>query len=88
MGASAVFGILGTFVYPVLRHRVGLVRTGIFGLSAEVLCLILCVVSIWMPGSPFDPFYRSQAQKVPSCNSSTAMQPMVKIKLSAFFVNM
>ncbi|XP_025095515.1 solute carrier family 40 member 1-like isoform X3 [Pomacea canaliculata] len=84
MGASAVFGILGTFVYPVLRHRVGLVRTGIFGLSAEVLCLILCVVSIWMPGSPFDPFYRSQAQKVPSCNSSTAMQPMMENNISSF----
>ncbi|XP_076461583.1 ferroportin-like isoform X2 [Babylonia areolata] len=57
MGASAVFGILGTFAYPIMRRRLGLVRTGIFALSCEVTCLILCVVSVWMPGSPFDPLY-------------------------------
>ena len=27
MGVSAIFGMLGTFVYPILRRRVGLERT-------------------------------------------------------------
>ncbi|KAL8622387.1 hypothetical protein ACOMHN_041715 [Nucella lapillus] len=57
MGASAVFGILGTFAYPLMRRHLGLVRTGIFALSCELSCLTLCVISVWMPGSPFDPLY-------------------------------
>ena len=60
MGVSAIFGLLGTFVYPVLRRRVGLVRTGLLALSAQVTCLSLCVASVWMPGSPFDPTYSSR----------------------------
>ena len=57
MGSSAVFGIIGTFAYPVIRRHAGLVRTGLIALSCQVSCLTLCIVSIWMPGSPFDPFY-------------------------------
>ena len=59
MGSSAVFGILGTFAYPVIRRHAGLVRTGLIALSCQLSCLTLCIVSIWMPGSPFDPFYRN-----------------------------
>lgn len=54
MGISASFGIFGTFMYPVMRRRLGLTRTGIFGLSFEIMSLIFCVVSVWMPGSPFN----------------------------------
>ncbi|RUS72146.1 hypothetical protein EGW08_020088 [Elysia chlorotica] len=54
MGISATVGIIGTLVYPLMRKRFGLVRTGIFGLSAELASLALCVTSIWVPGSPFD----------------------------------
>ena len=61
MGASAIFGMLGTFIYPVLRRRVGLVRTGLLALSAQVVCLSLCVVSVWMPGSPFDLTFSSMS---------------------------
>lgn len=67
MGSSAVFGIIGTFAYPIIRHRVGLVRTGLIALSCEVSCLTLCVASIWMPGSPFDPTYR-KAGHTSVCN--------------------
>ena len=59
MGVSAVFGMLGTFIYPIMRRRVGLVRTGLLALSTQVACLSLCVVSVWMPGSPFDPTFSS-----------------------------
>ena len=54
MGISAAVGIVGTLVYPLMRRRFGLVRTGIFGFSTELISLALCVVSIWVPGSPFD----------------------------------
>ncbi|XP_078331649.1 ferroportin-like isoform X4 [Crassostrea virginica] len=52
--AGALLGIMGAFSYPKIRQCVGLERTGLFGLGAEILCLSLCVVSIWTPRSPFD----------------------------------
>ena len=30
-------------------------RTGLVSFTFQVTCLTLCVASIWMPGSPFDP---------------------------------
>ena len=30
-------------------------KTGLYGFGLEAMCLILCVISIWTPGSPFDP---------------------------------
>lgn len=80
MGVSAVFGILGTFAYPVLRRRLGLMRTGIFALSSQVACLTLCVVSIWMPGSPFDPLYLvRQHEPVDLCNYTTSALPVIMV---------
>ncbi|GFN75309.1 solute carrier family 40 member 1 [Plakobranchus ocellatus] len=54
MGVAAGFGVFGTLMYPLMRRHLGLARTGIFGLSLELMSLVLCVASIWMPGSPFD----------------------------------
>jgi iron-regulated transporter 1 len=51
---GAILGIMGAFAYPRIRMCVGLERTGLFGLGAEILCLCLCVASIWTPGSPFN----------------------------------
>lgn len=60
MAASALTGILGTFLYPAIRKRIGLERTGLFGFLFEVMFLCLCVASVWAPGSPFDPLYSSR----------------------------
>ncbi|XP_064614656.1 solute carrier family 40 member 1-like [Liolophura sinensis] len=57
MGAGAIVGILGTFVFPLLKSRFGLVRTGLISMATETICLTMCIASIWSPGSPFDPFY-------------------------------
>lgn len=59
MGAGALFGILGTIVYPRMRKCVGLQKTGLFGLSFQISFLTLCVASVWSPGSPFDINYRN-----------------------------
>lgn len=72
MGVSAVFGLIGTCVYPALHRRTGLARTGIIALTCQVSCLALCVVSIWMPGSPFDPFCCREALAVNSTPVSLA----------------
>ncbi|CAI9556870.1 unnamed protein product [Staurois parvus] len=54
MGASAVFGIIGTVAFTWLRRMCGLVRTGFISGIAQLFCLVLCMVSVFMPGSPFD----------------------------------
>ena len=53
-GAGGVFGILGALIYPRLRRLLGLPRTGLTGLCLLTACLAPCVVSVWLPGSPFD----------------------------------
>ncbi|XP_059709438.1 solute carrier family 40 member 1 isoform X2 [Haemorhous mexicanus] len=54
MGASAVTGILGTVAFTWLRRRCGLIRTGLISGVAQFACLILCAISVFMPGSPMD----------------------------------
>ena len=68
MGLGGVTGLLATFIYPRTRKRIGLERTGLFAFSAQVTCLSLCVVSIWVPGSPSN-LYRD-AMPVESGNCS------------------
>ncbi|KAM5158337.1 ferroportin-like [Mantella aurantiaca] len=54
MGASAVFGIIGTVAFTGLRRICGLVRTGVISGITQMCSFVLCAVSVFMPGSPFD----------------------------------
>uniref|UniRef100_A0A674P0F8 Solute carrier family 40 member n=1 Tax=Takifugu rubripes TaxID=31033 RepID=A0A674P0F8_TAKRU len=54
MGASAVMGICGTVAFTWIRKKCGLIRTGFISGIAQLSCLMLCVVSVFAPGSPFD----------------------------------
>ncbi|XP_062862480.1 solute carrier family 40 member 1 [Trichomycterus rosablanca] len=54
MGASAISGICGTVAFTWVRKKCGLIRTGFLAGMAQLLCLTLCVVSVFAPGSPFD----------------------------------
>ena len=40
-----------------MRKKLGLTRTGVVGLCYMVTTLTICVVSIWVEGSPFQPDY-------------------------------
>ncbi|XP_066301941.1 solute carrier family 40 member 1-like [Branchiostoma lanceolatum] len=64
VAAGALLGVAGTFVYPPLRKKVGLHRTGLISGTLHWSILILCVASVWAPGSPFDPFYYTRASNV------------------------
>jgi len=56
VAASALVGIVGSLAFPLLRHCLGnSERTGVMGMMCLVASLSLCVVSVWLPGSPFDP---------------------------------
>lgn len=51
-GLGALVGISGTFLFQLIQRKIGLVRTGVIGGLMQLLMLQLCVVSIWLPGSP------------------------------------
>jgi len=55
VAVSALVGIAGSLAFPVLRKLLGVERAGLVGMGALVTSLSLCVVSVWLPGSPFDP---------------------------------
>ena len=57
LGLTAIVGILGSLTFPVLRKRFGLHFTGLIGFTSLLAMLSLCVISIGLDGSPFDPFY-------------------------------
>ncbi|XP_073781536.1 ferroportin isoform X1 [Danio rerio] len=54
MGVSAVAGLLGTVLFTKLRKAFGLVNTGVISSALHMLCLLLCVCSVFAPGSPID----------------------------------
>ena len=57
IGLSAIVGVSGSVTFPFLRKYIGLAKTGIFGMLSLVSCLSLCVVSIFLEGSPFNANY-------------------------------
>lgn len=54
MGASAISGIFGTVAFTWVRKKCGLIRTGFLSGTTQLTCLMMCVVSVFVPGSPFD----------------------------------
>ncbi|XP_052081265.1 solute carrier family 40 member 1-like [Mytilus californianus] len=58
MAVGSLFGITGTFAYPLFRKHLGLKSTGLTGMVFQITCLSACVVSIFLPGSPFDLLHR------------------------------
>ncbi|XP_056656478.1 solute carrier family 40 member 1-like isoform X1 [Monodelphis domestica] len=54
MAISAFSGLVGTILFTRLRRSYGLVHTGIISSCLHIVCLLLCVFSVFAPGSPFD----------------------------------
>jgi len=59
VGVSAIFGVSGSLSFPLLRKKIGLNRTGLIGFASLIAMLSMCVISIWLDGSVFDPSYYS-----------------------------
>ena len=57
VGVSAIVGVIGSLSFPFIRKRIGLPKTGLIGMAILLITLSLCVVSIWLDGSPFDAHY-------------------------------
>lgn len=62
-GVGAIFGVLGTLLFPLLRHRFGLKVTGVITFVLDVTLLVPCVVSVFVAGSPFVPDYYINPEK-------------------------
>ena len=57
VGVSAVLGLSGSITFPQIRRKIGLAKSGLLGFACIICCLILPVLSIWLEGSPFEPYY-------------------------------
>ena len=51
-GLGSLLGISGTFLFPFLRSKFGLIKSGTIGLTIQWSMLMICVGAIWAPGSP------------------------------------
>ncbi|KAL2541426.1 Solute carrier family 40 member 2 [Abeliophyllum distichum] len=47
-GISATVGIAATFLYPILQSQISTLRTGLWSIWSQWICLLLCVASIWI----------------------------------------
>ena len=56
-GVGALFGVAGTLMFPILRKNCGIERTGLITFTILTLCLVPCVVSVFIDGSLFQPDY-------------------------------
>ncbi|CAH1790412.1 unnamed protein product [Owenia fusiformis] len=70
MGLGSLLGILGAFSFTRIRKKIGLERTGLISFSLEIGLLIPALISIWLPGSPFDLSYDPKTH-APSLNCTS-----------------
>uniref|UniRef100_A0A674DF74 Solute carrier family 40 member n=1 Tax=Salmo trutta TaxID=8032 RepID=A0A674DF74_SALTR len=85
MGVSAITGLMGTVMFTKLRKAYGLVNTGIISSCLHLCCLLLCVCSVFAPGSPMDlrllmPFLDANA-------NSTLAEPLLPDRSSIHWTN-
>lgn len=71
-GVGAILGVLGTIVYPVLRRRFGTIRTGLFGISSQLLILLFCVAAIIVPSNRTSS--EASGYYSPDCRNGTDME--------------
>ncbi|CAK9294919.1 unnamed protein product [Gordionus sp. m RMFG-2023] len=78
---GALTGIIGTFIYPVMKNRYGSITSGIFAIMLQLSCLVFCLVSIWLPGSPWKPGFIFQDLKESFAKSSDLKNSSNEFKL-------
>ena len=76
--ATAITGIVATYIFPILRQKIGLVKTGLFFAAAQTSTLLLCISSVFLKGSPF---YDHQTEYY--SNSTTINESSPQTNLSA-----
>ncbi|XP_077453977.1 ferroportin [Stigmatopora argus] len=103
MGVSAITGLMGTVMFTRLRKTYGLINTGIISSCLHLGCLLLCVCSVFAPGSPMElslllPYFTSnsstefeelasQRQKHTSPLKGSINQPLLPDRSSIHWTN-
>ena len=62
--AAALSGIIATLVYPPLRRKFGLIKSGIICAVSQTITLFLSLTSIFLDGSPFYLVSQNSMKKV------------------------
>jgi iron-regulated transporter 1 len=75
-GVGAVFGITATFIFAPLQGRVGLARTGLFAIWAQLATLVLCLVSAALAQPWFGDCHslREDSEAFHACHRSRALE--------------
>ncbi|XP_045420774.1 solute carrier family 40 member 1-like isoform X2 [Lemur catta] len=77
---SALSGLMGTILFTWLRGHYGLVTTGVISSWLHLGCLMLCVFSVFAPGSPFDlAFFSLPLSKNSSSNHELLKEDQVHV---------
>ena len=69
VGASACVGMAASAIFPLCRNKTPLHRLGLLSFSLLLATLLPCVVSIWLPGSPFKHYNPRVASGGQDCES-------------------
>lgn len=64
---AAITGIIATFIFPVLRRKIGLIKTGMCSAFFQEATLVFCILSIFVAGSPY---LDSSNEELPALSSS------------------
>ena len=88
LGLTAIVGIIGSLTFPGLRKRFGLHKAGLIGFAALITMLTLCVVSIALKGSPFEPsYYKTRSIEYYSTEQMIRDDARIERNASSFISN-
>ena len=74
-GIGAIFGVTGTLIYPVVRKRIGTVRTGLVGICSQLAVLLFCALAVVIPANRISSTAKNYYS--PDCSEYTGSQDSV-----------
>ena len=74
-GIGAIFGVTGTLIYPIVRKRIGTVRTGLIGINSQLAVLLFCALAAVIPANRI--FSTTKNYYSPDCSEYTGSQDSV-----------
>ena len=85
-GVGAIFGVMGTLIFPFVRRRIGTVRTGLFGIGTQWTILLLCIVAVAVPSerisSQVEGYYSADCSSFLNNSDPTEMTVNVSVSFS------
>jgi iron-regulated transporter 1 len=72
-GLGSLFGILGTIAFPLMHNRfhMSLKSIGLVSFTMQLIFLFVCLISVFLPGSPFVLANKLFSTSINYCQNST-----------------